>query len=32
MAYVEGSLEMWLHDERSWTEMWAEAGKETGTK
>jgi hypothetical protein len=28
MAYVEGNLKMWLHDERSWAEMWAEAGKE----
>ncbi|KUJ11044.1 uncharacterized protein LY89DRAFT_594965, partial [Mollisia scopiformis] len=32
LAYSNGGLTMWLHDETSWTRIWEEAGKETGTK
>jgi hypothetical protein len=32
VEYVQGSLKMWLHDERSWRRIWDEVGKETGTK
>ncbi|CZR68669.1 uncharacterized protein PAC_18568 [Phialocephala subalpina] len=32
VCYEKGGLTMGLHDEGSWTKLWEEAGRETGTK